>query len=107
MPEEQDVQSETVCPCVHVARLPALAPLTAISWNDITVPDSFIQWIRPAITRAQSLIRERDISVVLATAPPYSNLVIGSICASQCRLPFIPDYRDPWRMMNTPPVAHQ
>jgi len=102
-PEEQDVKGEGVPKGVHVLRMAAPRQLASLRWSGRIVPDELVHWVRPALVKAQQLVRDRGISVVLATAPPYSNLLVGAICASRCGLPFVPDYRDPWSMINIPP----
>lgn len=96
VPDERDDLTEALPDGVHVVRLPAPLLKSMHGRKGAFVPDDFICWVRPAIAAAQALVRERDISLILATAPPYSNLLTGAICASMCKLPFVPDFRDPW-----------
>lgn len=94
--DERDDLAESLPDSVHVVRLPALRLKSKHGGKGSFVPDDFIYWVRPAVEAAQVLVRERGISLILGTAPPYSNLLAGAICASMCKLPFVPDFRDPW-----------
>ncbi|MBI4688132.1 MAG: hypothetical protein HY756_10220 [Nitrospirae bacterium] len=94
--EEQEPRSEGIPEGVHVVRLSAAPLQSTLSRQGLFVPDDYIRWVRPAAQQAHALVRDRGISVILATAPPYSNLIAGAICAARCGLPFVPDFRDPW-----------
>lgn len=96
VPDERDDLTEALPDGVHVVRLPAPLLKSMHGRKGAFVPDDFIHWVRPAIAAAQTLVHEREISLILATAPPYSNLLTGVVCASMCKLPFVPDFRDPW-----------
>jgi glycosyltransferase involved in cell wall biosynthesis len=62
----------------------------------LLVPDIYIGWAPHAIAAARALARLQDFDVVVSTAKPWSDFVIGDRIASALGLPHIMDYRDPW-----------
>ncbi|WP_124245539.1 glycosyltransferase [Cyclonatronum proteinivorum] len=60
------------------------------------VPDNKTAWIKPALEQAAKLIREHNIKAVIATAPPYSNLLIAARIREAFHIPVIMDFRDEW-----------
>lgn len=59
-------------------------------------PDPQILWLPAAKPAGVSLLRRIPHDAILATAPSYSNLVLGRILARQAGLPLVVDYRDEW-----------
>jgi len=59
-------------------------------------PDNKIGWKRYALARAMELVEEEEYDMVLATAPPFTDFVIGLELQKQRGLPLVVDYRDPW-----------
>ncbi len=64
--------------------------------NFIFLPDAKVGWMPFAIKEGKRLIGELKPQAVLATAPPWSALLIGLKLAQNGNLPFIADFRDPW-----------
>jgi glycosyltransferase involved in cell wall biosynthesis len=85
---------------VHVVRLPE-RPLSSLGWRGVVAPDSYARWVLPAAQSAWRLVRERDIGLVVASAPPYSTLLAGTLCAAWTGRPLIADFRDPWSHIDT------
>jgi len=60
------------------------------------VPDDYIVWFRHAIKLIDDTIKRNRIQAVLATAPPYTNLLLGYYVSRKYGVPLISDFRDPW-----------
>jgi glycosyltransferase involved in cell wall biosynthesis len=60
----------------------------------LQVPDAFWTWAKAANATGQRLLRERNIKMVLTTAPPYSCLEIGR-ALQQAGAKWVADFRDP------------
>ncbi len=59
-------------------------------------PDPQMLWVPNALAAAKRLLRRLPHHAILATAPPYSNLILGAMLKSRTGLPLIVDYRDEW-----------
>lgn len=59
-------------------------------------PDPQILWLPAALKAARKLLRAEHYDAIVATAPPYSNLLLGTLLKRQFKLPLIVDYRDEW-----------
>ena len=80
-----------------VSRLKGLARATAKSAASVLLqPDPQMLWVPNALTAAKRLLARLPHDAILATAPPYSNLVLGTMLKKRTGLPLIVDYRDEW-----------
>jgi glycosyltransferase involved in cell wall biosynthesis len=61
-----------------------------------SIPDSKSNWKSPALKLADKIIKEHKIEVILATAPPYTNFLIGRDLSLKHNIPLVVDYRDTW-----------
>lgn len=61
-------------------------------------PDPQVLWSPNAYRAASRLLRETPHHVILATAPPYSNLLLGCALKRRFGLPLVADFRDEWDM---------
>jgi len=59
-------------------------------------PDPQMLWLPNAYRAARRLLKRLPHHAILATAPPYSNLILGSLLKSRTGLPLVVDYRDEW-----------
>lgn len=59
-------------------------------------PDAQILWVPNALRSAKQLLKRLPHDAILATAPPYSNLLLGAKLKRLSGLPLIVDYRDEW-----------
>jgi len=59
-------------------------------------PDSRRNWKKHALKTAETIIKEHDINVIYATAPPFTDFLVGYELAKKHNLPLIIDYRDLW-----------
>jgi glycosyltransferase involved in cell wall biosynthesis len=100
---------------VTIIRTPSLDPLhffrkkglvnmpSALSWNilaklsqSVFIPDNKIGWKRHAVEAAMAHIKEHPVDAIFATAPPYTDFLIGLEIKRRTGLPLIVDYRDAW-----------
>ncbi len=65
--------------------------------EDVLLPDPQVTWL-PVLTRAtRRLIRERNVDLVLITAPPFSNvLLVERLRKGFPHLPIVVEFRDEW-----------
>lgn len=63
-------------------------------------PDPQILWLPLAIRQGSTLLRSEQHQAILATAPPFSSLLIGALLSVRFRIPLILDYRDEWGISN-------
>jgi glycosyltransferase involved in cell wall biosynthesis len=59
-------------------------------------PDNKIGWKRFALRRARELAADEPFDAILATAPPFTDFLIGHELRQSLGAPLIVDYRDPW-----------
>ncbi len=69
--------------------------LTFIS-DAVFIPDNKIGWKRKALRAARKLFQEKNFDVIYATAPPFTDFLIGSRLSAEFHKPLVIDYRDPW-----------
>lgn len=60
------------------------------------IPDNKIGWKRTAIRTAAALHRSTPFDVIFATAPPFTDFLVGAELRKRLRRPVVFDYRDPW-----------
>ncbi len=63
-------------------------------------PDPQILWYHNAVAAATTRMREVPHDAILATAPPYTNLLVGTKLKQRFQLPLLVDYRDEWDLSN-------
>jgi glycosyltransferase involved in cell wall biosynthesis len=59
-------------------------------------PDPQVLWLPAARRAATALLERMPHHLILATAPSYSNLVLGASLKRRSGLPLVADYRDEW-----------
>lgn len=59
-------------------------------------PDSRIFWKKSALKLADQIIKENNIDVILATAPPFTDFLIANELSAKYDIPYMLDYRDLW-----------
>jgi len=62
----------------------------------VFIPDNKIGWKRKALARALKLHGEHPFDLVFATAPPFTDLLVGRALKNRIARPLVFDYRDPW-----------
>lgn len=60
------------------------------------IPDNKIGWRKKAVARASEILAAEKFSVIFATAPPWTDLLIGLDLREKFDIPLVVDYRDPW-----------
>lgn len=60
------------------------------------IPDNKIGWKYRVLRRIDSLLNETTINVIFATAPPFTDFLIGKALHERYRVPLVVDYRDVW-----------
>ena len=64
--------------------------------DTLFVPDNKIGWRRKAVARALALHKETPFDLIFATAPPFTDFLIGADVKAKINKPLVFDYRDPW-----------
>lgn len=70
-------------------------------------PDAQILWYPNALKAGKRLLNEVHHDAILATAPPYSNLILASKLKQISGLPLIADFRDEWDLSSKYLENHQ
>jgi glycosyltransferase involved in cell wall biosynthesis len=60
------------------------------------IPDNKIGWKREAVERALELHKKTPFDLIFATAPPFTDFLIGAAVKAKINKPLVLDYRDPW-----------
>ncbi|RME38879.1 MAG: hypothetical protein D6788_06535 [Planctomycetota bacterium] len=63
----------------------------------LMTPDTRIGWVRPAVRAALAAVREERPRVIYSTSPYMSAHLIALRVARRTGLPWVADFRDPWR----------
>jgi len=64
-------------------------------------PDAQILWLPLALRAGRALLRRLPHDAILATAPTYTNLLVGALLAREADVPLISDFRDEWDLSST------
>lgn len=68
----------------------------AFARNNLLIPDDIVLWYRPAVRAGIAAAREFKPDVILATAPHFTNLLVGAGLSNATGIPWVADYRDLW-----------
>jgi glycosyltransferase involved in cell wall biosynthesis len=60
------------------------------------IPDNKIGWKRRAVKEVKKLFQKENFDVIFATAPPFTDFLIGLELHLKFGKPLVIDYRDPW-----------
>jgi glycosyltransferase involved in cell wall biosynthesis len=60
------------------------------------IPDNKIGWRSTAVTEALALHEEAPFDLIFATAPPFTDFLVGADIKRRIDRPLVLDYRDPW-----------
>jgi glycosyltransferase involved in cell wall biosynthesis len=63
-------------------------------------PDPQILWNAPAFLAGVRALRRTPHDVIVASAPPFSSLLLGAALSTAARIPLVLDYRDEWDVSN-------
>jgi glycosyltransferase involved in cell wall biosynthesis len=64
--------------------------------DSVFVPDNKIGWKREAVAHGIRLAEGRPFDLIFATAPPFTDFLIGKALKKVLNVPLVLDYRDPW-----------
>jgi hypothetical protein len=65
--------------------------------QEILLPDPQVTWFPVLVRAARRIVRERNIDLVLITAPPFSNvLLVEKLRKEFPHLPIVVEFRDEW-----------
>ncbi|MBM2845193.1 MAG: glycosyl transferase group 1 [Bacteroidetes bacterium] len=64
--------------------------------DTLFIPDNKIGWKRKAVASALAAHTESPFDLIFATAPPFTDFLIGAELKSRINKPLVFDYRDPW-----------
>lgn len=64
--------------------------------DTIFIPDNKIGWKRKAVAMALSLHEKTPFDMIFATAPPFTDFLVGAEIKQHLNIPLVFDYRDPW-----------
>lgn len=59
-------------------------------------PDPYFMWIKRATKKAEQIIEEHNIDIILAIGMPFSDFVVGYTLSKKFDIPLVIDYQDPW-----------
>lgn len=81
-----------------VVKMPSEGWRKALTFASDTlfVPDNKIGWRKKAVDAATKLFEKRPFDLIFATAPPFTDFLIGRDLSIKFKKPLIVDYRDPW-----------
>ena len=60
------------------------------------IPDNKIGWKRKVLKAAEEFFRQKNFEIIFATAPPFTDFLIGKELSERFNKPLVIDYRDPW-----------
>jgi glycosyltransferase involved in cell wall biosynthesis len=63
-------------------------------------PDPQILWSGPAFRAAIRSLRQARHDAIVASAPPFSSLLLGAALSRYTKVPLVLDYRDEWSVSN-------
>lgn len=66
--------------------------------DNMLIPDARAPWVDPAVSFLTDYLINAKVSVVLSTGPPHSMHLVGQALARNLDLPWVADFRNPWRI---------
>jgi glycosyltransferase involved in cell wall biosynthesis len=64
--------------------------------DTLFIPDNKIGWRRKAVAAAIAAHEKTPFDLIFATAPPFTDFLVGADVKAQIGKPLVLDYRDPW-----------
>ena len=92
-----------------VSRPPVVPGLRRHYYAMIQVPDSHIGWRRYAVSAGRRLLATWRPDIIVASAPPFTCLVIARKLGREFNVPWVAEFRDIWvdNPYNTDPIWRQ
>lgn len=63
----------------------------------LQVPDAYVGWVPPAVLAGRRLLRDEGFDALFSSHPRGSSHLVAAALARGSGLPWVADYRDPWR----------
>jgi len=80
---------------------------SSVQIHKLMFPDAKSGWVPFAYNLGCRVIRQERPDMLLATAPPYSSLLVGLLLKKLFKLPLVLEFRDPWPTSIFPPGGYQ
>jgi len=97
---EIDSKGEAFVDGINVCHVPGIVDHPLMR-KGILPPDDFVIWAPTAVTGIKNIIQATPIDVIVATAPPYTNMLAAAVCSVRSGIPLVTDFRDPWTKIDT------
>lgn len=68
--------------------------------NRLLQPDAQILWYPAAVRAGVRFLSEMPHDAIVASGPPFTNLLVGAALARRTGIPLVLDYRDEWDISN-------
>ncbi len=68
----------------------------SLASQTVFLPDNKAGWLRPGFRAGRRLVKRESYDLVLATAPPYTALLLAARLSRRYGLPLVADFRDDW-----------
>ncbi len=75
--------------------------------NHVLFPDSKVGWLPFASVAGRHIIDQEKPAAILASAPPFTALLLGVRLKAHAHVPLATDFRDPWPTGFVRPPRHQ
>ncbi len=71
---------------------------SSLKWGGkaLLQPEAQILWYPAAVKAGMQLLRDVPHDVIVATGPPFTNLLVGAALSRKTGVPLVLDYRDEW-----------
>lgn len=68
--------------------------------GNIFIPDARKFWIKPGVKKLNSWLKENNVDAIVSTGPPHTTHLIAMKVATQNKIPWLADFRDPWTQID-------
>ncbi|MFN0204128.1 MAG: glycosyltransferase, partial [Bacteroidia bacterium] len=91
---------------MHVAHIHNAKQFGKKSWKErlaiwvrgnFFIPDARCFWIRPSVNFLSQYLKEHPVDAIVSTGPPHSMHLIALGVKKRLGIPWLADFRDPWR----------
>jgi glycosyltransferase involved in cell wall biosynthesis len=62
----------------------------------VFIPDARVGWMATGVRPGVELARRFGADVVYSSSPPYTGALLGRAVARRAKIPWVPEFRDPW-----------
>lgn len=81
----------------HASELAFLGSIREWFSQLLMTPDARVAWVGPAVRAGLNAIRQRRPDLIYSTSPYMSAHIIALVLSRWTHLPWVADFRDPWR----------